>query len=150
MVKRISAGDCLALRHQVLRSHQPPENSKYPLDEVSTSAHFGYVDESGQIVCVASLYLEPREEGQANSYRLRGMATSPELQGSGYGAKVLAACQDYVRTQGGHELWCNARTTASGFYFKNGFVSLTAEPFDLPGLGPHYIMNYPIAQKGKQ
>lgn len=147
MVKRIQAVDCLALRHQVLRPHQPPENSKYPLDEEPTSAHFGYFNEKGEIVCVASLYLEGREGGPKKAFRLRGMATRPDLQGSGLGRQVLGACQSYVQQQGGDEIWCNARTTASEFYFKNGFVSLTPEPFDLPGLGPHYIMNYSIGEK---
>ena len=33
-------------------------------------------------------------------------------------------------------LWCNARTTAFGFYEKMGF-NIVVDEFDIPNLGPH-------------
>ena len=36
-------------------------------------------------------------------------------------------------------LWCNARTSAIGFYEKLGW-RVTSGPFDVPGVGPHVTM----------
>jgi predicted GNAT family N-acyltransferase len=145
MVKRIEAKDCLDLRQKVLRPQQPPESCVYPGDSGSGTAHFGGFDEAGKLVCIATLFPEPREdEPLPGAYRLRGMATAPDVQGKGYGRDVLVACQDFVRGQGGSEIWCNARTTAAAYYLKNGFKNLSTEPFDIPGIGPHFIMLWKV------
>ena len=36
-------------------------------------------------------------------------------------------------------VWCNARTTACGFYEKLGFEKSGPE-FEIPGIGKHFIM----------
>jgi len=45
-----------------------------------------------------------------------------------------------VRTADGDLLWCNARTSASGFYTRLGFA-VVGEAFELPGIGPHHLMH---------
>jgi predicted GNAT family N-acyltransferase len=67
------------------------------------------------------------------------MAVDKSLQGSGYGAALLRSCLEYATRQGGTQVWCNARTTASGFYRSLGF-SQRGDPFELPGIGPHHLM----------
>ncbi len=143
MIKRIRSHDTFPLRQKVLRPQQTVESCRYPLDDVEGSAHFGYFQD-GKLVSIGSVYLETRSGGTERSWRLRGMATDPSCQGRGLGSEVLSACLEYVENQKGSELWCNARTTAAQFYFKHGFLNLTPMPFELPGIGPHYVMTFPI------
>ena len=44
-----------------------------------------------------------------------------------------------MAARGGDLVWCDARTTAAGFYAHFGFTVVT-EPFDKPGIGPHVGM----------
>ena len=88
---------------------------------------------------IASLYREARPSGAPRGWRLRGMATEPAVRGSGFGALLLQACVDHVARSGGGELWCNARLPALGFYRTAGFA-VVGEQFDIPGIGPHFVM----------
>lgn len=138
-LRRIPAAETRYLRHVVLRPHQRPEELVYPGDDAPDTVHLGlYVE--GQQLGVASLYREARP-GSASSteWRLRGMAVLAAQQGKGYGAALLQACIDHAARHGGTQLWCNARTTASGFYTGLGFI-VEGQQFELPGIGPHYLM----------
>ena len=46
-----------------------------------------------------------------------------------------------IREQQGETLsaWCNARTSAAGYYEKIGFV-IASDEFELPDIGPHVLM----------
>ncbi|MFE8597841.1 GNAT family N-acetyltransferase [Archangium violaceum] len=138
----IPAAETRYLRHVVLRPHQRPEELVYPGDDAPDTVHFGlYVDDEQH--GVASLYREPRPGTKSTTeWRLRGMAVLASNQGRGYGAALLQACIEHAALQGGTRLWCNARTTASGFYKRLGFAVEGAE-FELPGIGPHYLMSRP-------
>ena len=67
------------------------------------------------------------------------MATDPAVRGSGAGRALLAAGLAGVATRGGDLVWCDARTTAAGFYERAGFT-VVAGPYDKPGIGPHLGM----------
>ena len=135
----ISADETHSLRHRVLRPHQSPEACLYPLDQESSSGHYG-VCSDGKIVAIGSIFLEPRDgSDNPKAWRIRGMATDPAHQGSGFGGKVLEALVEHARERGGQEVWCNGRTTVEGFYGRFGFEA-EGEIFDLPGLGPHLVM----------
>ncbi len=67
------------------------------------------------------------------------MATEPSLQRRGVGRALLTACIDHVTSQGGGELWANARLPAVDFYARAGF-EVVSEQFDIPGIGPHVVM----------
>ena len=73
------------------------------------------------------------------AWRLRGMATEPELRSTGVGSAVLAAGLDAVRAAGGAIVWCNARTQAMAFYRRHGFSTIGSE-FSSGGTVkvPHY------------
>lgn len=144
-IRPISAAQTRPLRQRVLRPHQPPEALVYPGDEDGETLHVGgYLDGEGPIA-VASVYREDREESPGGrGWRLRGMAVLPESQGAGYGAALLHACMAHAKLHGGEELWCNARTTAAGFYRRLGFTAAGPE-FELPGIGPHFLMWRPLA-----
>ncbi|WP_116449799.1 GNAT family N-acetyltransferase [Blastococcus litoris] len=69
-------------------------------------------------------------------WQLRGMATDPEVRGSGAGRALVVAGLEAVAARGGDLLWCDARVAAVGFYERMGFTVVTGE-FDKPGIGPH-------------
>lgn len=73
------------------------------------------------------------------SWRIRGMATSPELRGSGIGASVLELLVDHVAAHGGGVLWCNARTPALSFYRRGGFRTF-GDAWADPETGPHVVV----------
>ena len=88
---------------------------------------------------IASLYREARPGGPEGGWRIRGMATEPDVRGEGFGAALVVACVEHVAARGGGELWCNARLGAVGFYRGAGFV-VAGEEFDIPGIGTHVVM----------
>jgi GNAT superfamily N-acetyltransferase len=138
-LRPIPAHETRALRQRVLRPHQRPEELVYPGDDAPDTLHLAvYVN--GEQVGVASLYREPMPgESDPRVWRLRGMAVTPALQRGGHGRALLEACIAHAKGRGGTRLWCNARTTAAGFYTRLGFEVQGAE-FELPGIGPHYVM----------
>jgi predicted GNAT family N-acyltransferase len=76
-------------------------------------------------------------------WQLRGMATAPGLRGAGVGRELLVVGLARVAARGGDLVWCDARTTAAGFYERMGFAVVT-DPFDKPGIGPHVGMLIPL------
>jgi ribosomal protein S18 acetylase RimI-like enzyme len=136
LIRRVTAEDIRPLRHSVLRPGQAFLETRYPGDDAGL--HFGAFD-GDRLVGIASLYEEGRADGPAGGWRLRGMATDPDVRGAGYGAALLAACVEEVAGAGGTEVWCNARMAAVGFYRRAGF-EVVSEEFDVPGIGPHLVM----------
>ena len=72
-------------------------------------------------------------------WQLRGMATEPEVRGSGAGRAMVVEGMRRVADRGGDVVWCDARTGAIGFYERMGFAVVTGE-YDKPGIGPHVGM----------
>jgi GNAT superfamily N-acetyltransferase len=125
-----------ALRQRVLYPGLPHSKAFYPGDE--TAQHIGAFDDAGSLVGIASLF--PREDG---SLQLRGMATAPLARGSGAGRAIVRFAEEHAG-QTGTPLWCNARVRAMGFYEKCGWV-VEGEEFDVPDIGPHYVMRSPAS-----
>jgi GNAT superfamily N-acetyltransferase len=67
------------------------------------------------------------------------MATAPEVRGTGFGRALVAASIACARESGMKLIWCNARTSAVGFYRKLDWEIAGAE-FDIPDVGPHFRM----------
>jgi GNAT superfamily N-acetyltransferase len=142
-LRRIPAAQTRHLRHVVLRPHQRPEELVYPGDDAPDTFHVELLV-GGEQRGVASLYREARPgSGSSTEWRLRGMAVLAAAQGRGHGAALLQACIDHAARQGGSRLWCNARTTAAGFYRRLNF-EVEGDVFELPGIGPHYLMWRPL------
>jgi ribosomal protein S18 acetylase RimI-like enzyme len=75
-----------------------------------------------ELVGIASVMRESLPgEDDADTWRVRGMATLPEARGQGYGGALLERCLTHVTDHGGHTVWCNARVDAAGFYRRYGF-----------------------------
>lgn len=149
-VRRVSATAVRPLRTAVLRpSWEPGRLATYPEDDAAGTVHVAArVD--GAVGGVGTVYAEAppdarRGEVPAAAYapgagwRLRGMATSEAARGTGLGRAVLEACYAAVRDGGGRYLWCNARLGAVPFYERLGMRAVGPE-FDIPGIGPHYVM----------
>ena len=140
-VEPVTAREVRPLRGAVLRPGQPPEALVYPGDDLPGALHAAVRDEDGSIVGVASIAPEPHPRNpRAGDWRLRGMATAPEARGRGLGAALLSACIAHARERGGERVWCNARTTAEGFYAREGFT-VEGERFELPDIGLHALMS---------
>lgn len=70
---------------------------------------------------------------------MRGMATLERARGRGAGSLILRELLAYADRSGCEVVWLNARPRAVPFYARAGFQAV-GPPFDLPGLGPHVLM----------
>lgn len=144
MVRPITAAETRPLRAAVLRPGQPPEALVYAGDEHPQALHVGAFEDE-RLVGIATVYPEPPPEAYRDAmpgggaFRLRGMATLPEVRGGGHGRELLEACFAHARAHGARVLWCNARVGALGFYRRMGLETIGPE-FDIAGIGPHYVM----------
>ena len=130
------------LRQRVLRPGRPLVECLFDGDDRADTIHFG-VESEGALVGIASLYREPPPSETRGTgdpcFRLRGMATADEVRGRGFGKALVRACLDHVARLGGGLFWCNARTTAAGFYEALG-LRIRGEPFEMANIGPHVRM----------
>lgn len=152
--EQVRAADVRPLRGEVLRPGQPVDRLVYPGDDDVGTLHlaaFSDTQRSGTACAIASLYLEPipnRVEASrcgvapgSPGVRIRGMATAKAFRGRGLGRKLVERGLSEIHSTHTDRLpaWCNARTSAAGYYEKLGFV--VASPlFNLPDIGEHVVM----------
>jgi GNAT superfamily N-acetyltransferase len=128
------------LRHELLRPGRPAAVLVFPGDDDPDSLHLGAFEEE-RLVGIATVIREPPPgEGDDRAWRVRGMATLPEVRGRGYGGLLLERCLEHAVNHGGRVLWCNARAGAVGFYRRYAFTA-RGDAFDIPDLGTHYLMS---------
>lgn len=84
------------------------------MDEDNHGYHFGAFS-ANELVAVVSLFLNGAD------CQFRKFAVDANMQGKGVGNQLLQHIIDFAIKEGGQRLWCNARSTAIGFYLKNGF-----------------------------
>ena len=139
-IRPIASADTHALRHSLLRPHRTLAEMDYPGDNAPETLHLGAFL-GDRHVGIASIYREaPPDTSDSGAFRLRGMATLPELRGAGVGGHLLDACLAAARDAGGSYFWCNARVRAEAFYRRHGLEPRGAV-FELPGFGPHVFMD---------
>ena len=128
------------MRSEVLRPGQSARELNYPGDEDPSSLHLAAVA-GGRILAVASIMREAMPgDGSPQDWRLRGMASAPEVRGRGIGAALLGGCLQHARERGAQRVWCNARVGARSFYERAG-LRVHGEPFDVPAIGMHLLMS---------
>ena len=128
------------LRRDVLRPGQPLNAVMHDYDFQPDTFHVAAFGPRNQVAACATFYPEPPPGKAAeNAWRLRAMASLPQLRGQGYGAAALRYGIAEIRRRGGTLLWCNARTGAVGFYERIGF-SIVSDEFEVESIGPHYVM----------
>ena len=138
-LRRIELRAVRQLRHQLLRPHQQPWEIVFDGDDDVDTLHIGAFREE-ELVGVASVMREsPPEEDDPRAWRLRGMATLPEVRGQGYGGALLERCLRHALDHGGDRAWCTARVPAAAFYRRYGFES-AGDVYDVPPIGPHVLM----------
>jgi GNAT superfamily N-acetyltransferase len=135
----ITAQEARTVRLPVLRAGMPPDSAILDHDDDPATHHFGAFD-GDRLVGVATFFPEPCPVRPGpRGWRLRGMATLPDVQRRGAGRALVAEGVRVAAAAGSDLMWCNARTTARGFYELLGFVAI-GDQIDLPPAGPHYLM----------
>lgn len=137
------------LRHAVLRPHQSVGAVALPGDDDPETTTFAVLDDAGEVVSTANIRpgaapfdvaaVAGPAAARSAGWRLRGMATRPDLRGQGLGAHALAAALGHVAARGGGLVWCNARLPALTFYERAGFQT-EGESWVDPEIGPHIVM----------
>jgi GNAT superfamily N-acetyltransferase len=128
------------LRRDVLRPGQPLTAAMHDYDFKPDTFHVAAFGPLNQVAACATFYPEPTPyETNEAAWRLRAMASQPELRGQGYGAAALRYGIAEIRRRGGTLLWCNARSGALGFYERIGF-STVGDEFEIESIGPHFVM----------
>lgn len=139
-VRRIDLRTARQLRHQLLRPHQEPWEIVFEGDDEADTAHLGAFEDD-VLVGIASVMREapPWDPAATRAWRLRGMATLPEIRGQGYGGALLERTLAHAVDQGAELAWCTARVPAVAFYRRFGFERVGGV-FDVPPIGPHILM----------
>ena len=128
------------LRQEILRPGRSDEELIFPGDDSPETLHTAVII-SDRVVGVASVMRDPHpRDPQPGDWRVRGMATSPELRKRGVGGALLAACEAHARSRRATRLWCNARVNARAFYERGGLI-VEGPAFEMPTIGPHHLMS---------
>ncbi len=138
VIHAVAPSETWPLRQRVLRPHQTFE--ELVIDgEYGPLAGWYAASVSGEVVGCAGVLPQPRHDGAKDEWRLRSMATAPEVRGLGVGRQLLRRCAEHVVGHGGTAIWCTARVHAAGFYLAHGFHAV-GDAFDIVGIGPHLLM----------
>ncbi|MEJ7694935.1 GNAT family N-acetyltransferase [Daejeonella sp.] len=100
-------------RHKVMYPDLDFDKVILPNDD--DGIHLGLFD-NNTLISVVSLFRTD------DSMQFRKFATLSEYQHKGYGSEILLYLLEYSKNAGCDQIWCNARTTAAGFYRKFGFI----------------------------
>jgi GNAT superfamily N-acetyltransferase len=101
------------LRQAVLYPAQ--KLSEMALDEDENGIHFAAFTNNA-LVGIISLFRD------GSVFQFRKLAVLLGYQGKGIGNQLLTAVEEFAQSEGGTLIWCNARTTAIGFYLKAGYL----------------------------
>jgi predicted GNAT family N-acyltransferase len=143
-VEEVPLDVVLPLRSAVLRGGGP---AGMPGDDDPATVHLAARTVDGGVAGVVRLSPAPCPWREVRApWQLRGMATDPAARGTGVGRLLLDASLELVAARGGDLVWCDARTTAAGFYERAGFT-VVAGPYDKPGIGPHVGMLIELPQR---
>ena len=144
MIKFIAVDELLPIRNEVLREGRLTlDECRFPSDKIEGAFHLGYYV-GDELACIASFHSQNYGEFAGKAYQLRGMATTEQYRGKGFGNQLVNFAIVYLRGQKTNYVWCNARKKAVAFYHNAGFEIISPE-FEVPGIGPHYVMYVKIA-----
>jgi GNAT superfamily N-acetyltransferase len=128
------------LRRDVLRPGQPLSAVMHDHDFQPDTFHVAAFGPRSKVTACATFYPElPPGKTEDHAWRLRAMASLPQLRGQGYASAALRYGIAEIRRRGGTLLWCNARSGAVGFYERIGF-SIVSDEFEVESIGPHFVM----------
>ncbi len=140
-VARVSADQLHDLRRRVLRDDDPVIYHPDPRDEEETSVHYGGFIGDRLVVSASFFPSAPLMNAELVTVQLRYMATDFDVQGRGYGARVLAFAEEDLRARGVEQLWANGRDTALGFYESVGWRRVEgSEHLSAETMLPHTVI----------
>lgn len=135
VVAEVSESSTVDIRHRILRAGMP--RSSVAMHGDADAVWYGVLH-GGLIEGTVGVFDEESPDGDSR-HRIRAMATSERIRGSGLGKMLIDAACDRVAADGGASVWASARTSAAGFYTRLGFEIVSAE-YDVEGIGPHVRM----------
>ncbi|MBO6513126.1 MAG: GNAT family N-acetyltransferase [Phycisphaerales bacterium] len=139
-VSLIPSTDTYSLRQRVLRPNLTIDEVAMDHDDAPDSFHVGAVDEHERVIAIMTVMRDFVPETDRHAWRIRGMASDPDVRGSGCGGAVLRFGLEHAWDLNQElPVWCNARRVAYGFYERYGF-RFASDEFDIPGIGPHKVM----------
>ncbi len=137
-IKQITAEETWPVRHPVLRKGRPLKDVYMEADEKESTFHVGIFHKEA-IIGVASFMDDSKPIFKGIQYRLRGMAVLPEYRRRGIAELLLKKGEKILKERNCTLLWFNARIIAVSFYKNMGYETIGPE-FDIPLIGPHYLM----------
>ena len=145
LIKKISAIETYPVRHPILRAGRPIGDCAFELDNKDSTFHLGLFYKN-ELIGVAS-FMENNNPNfnDKTQYQLRGMAILKTHQKKGLGKLLLEAGENEIAIKCSR-LWFNAREIAITFY-KNCGYNIIGEPFNIVGIGKHYIMTKILTRK---
>lgn len=137
VVKQIEAEETYDIRKEELRKNMSLSHVMAG-DDLSDTIHLG-VFSNNDLACIGSFMKAVNQQFDGEQYQLRGMATHTSFQGRGYAKMLLEEAESMLKERNVEILWCNARTSALGFYKKLGY-KVVGEEFVVDQIGPHFVM----------
>ncbi len=140
VIKPIAGIDTIPIRHAVLRQGKPIEACFIDQDNLESTFHFGLYFKNKLVAVCTFVSDHSTLFNDSKQYRLRAMGVLDNYQGMHFGKQLLNFGVDFLKTKQVDRLWFNARIVALNFYKNNGFETI-GEIFDIPEVGPHYVMH---------
>ncbi|MGY0038773.1 GNAT family N-acetyltransferase [Pedobacter sp. NJ-S-72] len=124
IIKEVNACETWDLRHRVMWPEKTIDYVKLEEDRYGT--HFGLF-KGDQLISVVSLFITDQQA------QFRKFATDNNVQGQGYGTKLLEHLMNVARHYNVTEIWCNARSEKAPFYKRFGMIEV-GEEFSKEGI----------------
>lgn len=124
-IVELSAEHTHALRRRVLRAGTPSDDVTFEDDDVAL--HLAALrPEHPDTILGVSTWLQQgyAEMPDVSAWRLRGMATAPEVRGQGAGGELVRTGLDRAARAGAQVVWARARLSAVSFYERLGFEAV--------------------------
>jgi ribosomal protein S18 acetylase RimI-like enzyme len=129
--------DYYDLRYRILRKPLNQAIGSEKTTEDETGIHFALYEEN-QLKAIARLDINENSRAQ-----VRFVAVDTELQGKGFGKKLMLHVEEYCKQQGIEKIELQARENAVDFYLSLDYV-LVEKTHLLFGLVQHYLMTKEI------
>ncbi|MEO8087895.1 MAG: GNAT family N-acetyltransferase [Bacteroidota bacterium] len=129
------------LRYEILRKpwNQPQSSTKDEWE--AQSIHVLLLDENNEAIACGRLQLNSKEEGQ-----IRSMAVRDDMQGKGFGKKIIEYIEAKAKERGLKIITLDARINAVKFYERSGYV-VVGESYLLFGVIPHFKMEKKLEEE---
>lgn len=139
-IRKARVEEIKSLRHLVLWPHlESTDQCEIAPDRLESTFHMAaFIGD--KIVGTSTFIVDVNANfEEKNQYRLRAMATAPEVRGWGVGARIIEEAEKELKQKAIKLLWCDARLIATGFYEKQNF-KMKGEVYQVPKIGPHKLM----------